>query len=62
MGSGGKELGNDCGIEARLGKANSSPEACTAGTDNDRVILMVDDIEFGVEGGDGRGGGSATMV
>jgi len=43
MGSGGEKLGDAGGLETSLGESEGSSETGTTGTDNDSIILMIND-------------------
>jgi hypothetical protein len=42
--SGGEELGNASGLIALLGEAEGGTEASTAGTDDDAIVRVIDDV------------------
>lgn len=63
VGAGGKELGDARCFQARLGEANGSAEACTASSQDDGIVVVIDE---GVVGGyrrrAGRGRPSALCL
>lgn len=53
VGTGREKLGDTSGVEASLGETESSTETSTTGTNNDSIVLVVDN---GVLLGQMRGG------